>query len=119
MLGTAVYLECDILIYWQYEKRKGWIRYPSAARGPGKREALLIQCIHSKTYGMFHCEPIIEWPIEELVEKLTYQSKVALANDKMAIFVEMMLYINCPASRKARFGSKQSPGGRRLGYLMK
>ena len=57
----------DILVYWQYEEMQGWIRYPAAARGVSARSAFLIQCIHSRKYKMFHCEPMVEWPIDEYV----------------------------------------------------
>ena len=65
MLGTAVLLGHDILVFWQYERKSGWIRYPTADRGAAIREAFLIQCIHSEKYRMFHCEPIVDWPVEE------------------------------------------------------
>ena len=65
MLGTAVFLGRDILVYWQYAKGKGWIRYAAADKGGGQREAFLVQCVHSERYQAFHCEPIVEWPIEE------------------------------------------------------
>ena len=58
-------LGCDILVFWQYERRGGWIRYPAANRGAATREAFLIQCVHSEKYHMFHCEPTIDWPIEK------------------------------------------------------
>ena len=67
MLGTAVYLAQDILVFWQYHNKQGWMRYPAAEKEPGNRTAFLIQCLHSAKYKMFHCEPIVNWPIEKLV----------------------------------------------------
>ena len=67
MLGVAVLLAVEILVFWQYAKGQSWIRYPGADRGPAAREALLIQCVHSDKYKMFHCEPIVHWPMEGLV----------------------------------------------------
>ena len=68
MLGTALLLAIDTLVFWQYGDGQGWIRYPCASRGPAVREALLIQAAHSEKYKVFHCEPILDWPIEELVQ---------------------------------------------------
>ena len=65
MLGTALYLGIDILVFWQYEEKHGWIRYPAGNTGIPKGEAFLIHCVHSLKYKMFHCEPMVEWPIEE------------------------------------------------------
>ena len=67
MLRTALLIAIDILVFWQYGDGQGWIRYPGASQGPAVREALLIQAAHSEKYKMFHCEPILDWPIEELV----------------------------------------------------
>ena len=67
MLGTALLLAFDILVFWHNGDRQGWIRYPCASRGPAFREAPLIQAAHSEKYKMLHCEPIFDWPTEELV----------------------------------------------------
>ena len=66
MLGTALFLGVDILVFWQYEDGRGWIRY-STKKGASCREAFLIHCVHSQKYKMFHCEPIQNWRVEEWV----------------------------------------------------
>ena len=65
MLGTTVFLGQDNLLYWQYAIGKGRIRYAAADKGSGQKEAFLVQCVHSERYQVFHCDPIVEWPIEE------------------------------------------------------
>ena len=67
MLGTAMYLKVDLLVFWQYESGRGWIRYSAEETESFGRETYLIQCMHSAVYKAFHCEPLCEWPIEELV----------------------------------------------------
>ena len=57
MLGTAVFLRRDILVFWHYAKGKGWIRYAASDKGGGQREAFLVQCVYSERYQAFHCEP--------------------------------------------------------------
>ena len=67
MLGTAQVLGWDMLVFLRYAKRKGWIRYPAKARSPAPRAAFLFHVIHSERERKFHCEPLVEWPIERLV----------------------------------------------------
>ena len=67
MLGTAMYLKVDLLVFWQYESGRGWIRYSAEETESFGRETFLIQCMHSAVCKAFHCEPLCEWPIEELV----------------------------------------------------
>ena len=68
MLGTAMFLECDVLVFWQYATGRGWIRYSARETESFSRETFLVQCMHSEVYKAFHCEPLCDWPIEELVE---------------------------------------------------
>ena len=70
MLGTAEVLGCDILVYWRYSNGKGWIRYPVQERGPSRRAAFLFHVIHSEKAQLFHCEPLVKWPIERLISSM-------------------------------------------------
>ena len=65
MLWTARWLQCDVLVNWRYETGRAWIRYPAGERGAAPKAAFLFHCIRSQKYGAFHCEPLIEWPIEK------------------------------------------------------
>ena len=65
---NALLLAFDIVVFWHYGVGQGWIRYPCASLRPAVREALLIQAAHSEKYKMFHCEPTLDWPTEELLQ---------------------------------------------------
>ena len=74
MLGTARWLKSNILVYWSHETGKGWTRYPAEERGAAPRAAFLFHCNHSQVNEAFHCEPLINWPIEKSVVLLNYIS---------------------------------------------
>ena len=64
MLGTAHWLQHDVLVYGQYKTGRGWIRYPAQQRAGRPRTAFIFHCIHSQKYAAFHCEPLVKWSIE-------------------------------------------------------
>ena len=65
MLATAMWLQYDGVVFWRYDTGKGWIRYPARGRGGSTRGAFLSHCIYSPKARLFHCKPLIEWPVEQ------------------------------------------------------
>ena len=64
MLATAVLLETDLVVYWQYQTGGGWVRYKYQEDSDVRRGALLLQVIQGGRghYGAFHCEPLWDFP---------------------------------------------------------
>ena len=67
MLGTAKWLQQDVLVFWRYDAGRSWIRYPARERKGGPRSAFLFHVIHSEKEKLFHCEPVVEWAVEREV----------------------------------------------------
>ena len=72
MLATAMWLQHDVIVYWRYNTGKGWIRYPARGRGASTRAAFLFHIIYSPSARLFHCEPLVEWPVEKSKSKLLF-----------------------------------------------
>ena len=64
MLATATWLQYDLVVFCRYDTGKGRIRYLARGRGASNRAAFLFHCIFSTRARLFHCEPLIEWPVE-------------------------------------------------------
>ena len=60
MLGTAHWLQHEVLVYLQDETGRGWILYPAQQRAGQRRRPFIFHCMHSQNYGAFPCEPLVK-----------------------------------------------------------